>query len=455
MPARTSSGQRRKVAALLGLALAVSACGTGGSSNEGQAADPDASVKPGCEAYADYQGSSGTTVSVYTSIRDAEADAYVETFKEFEDCTGITIAYEGSGEFEAQLNVKVQGNNAPDIAFIPQPGLLERFAKAGKLVEPSEATVKNAEEYYSEAWRSYATVDGKFYGAPNSGNVKSFVWYSPKAFTAAGYEVPKTFDELIELSDTIAATGKKPWCAGIESGDATGWTTTDWTEDLMLRDAGVDTYDKWVAHEIPFNDPAVVSAVDKVGSILKNEKYVNGGYGDVRSIATVPFGDGGLPITKGECSLHRQASFYSSFWPAGTKIAEDGDVYAFYFPAIDASKGKPVLGGGEFVVAFADRPEVQHVQTYLASPEFVNARVKAGPFTSAHTGLDASGITDPIGRLSVEILQDEESEFRFDGSDLMPAAVGSGSFWKGMTEWINGKSTTEILGNIEASYPKS
>ncbi|MHB8961174.1 MAG: ABC transporter substrate-binding protein [Candidatus Limnocylindrales bacterium] len=449
------TGRGRAVAGLLGLTLVVSACGTSGTDDEGQS-DPDASTAPGCEDFADYQGSSGKTVSVYTSIRDAEADAYVESFKKFEECTGISIAYEGSGEFEAQLNVKVQGNNAPDIAFIPQPGLLERFAKAGKLKEPSEATVKNAEANYSEAWRSYATVDGTFYGAPNSGNVKSFVWYSPKAFGAAGYEVPETFDDLMKLSDTIAATGKKPWCAGIESGDATGWVGTDWVEDLMLRDAGVDTYDKWVTHEIPFNDPAVVSAVDKVGSILKNDKYVNGGYGDVRSIATTPFGDGGLPITKGDCFLHRQASFYSSFWPKGTVIAEDGDVFAFYFPATDPSKGKPVLGGGEFVVAFADRPEVQHVQTYLASEQFVNHRVTFGPFTSANTALNAENIKDnPIGKLSVEILQDQEAEFRFDGSDLMPAAVGAGSFWKGITEWINGKSTSEILGNIEASWPKS
>ncbi len=453
MTARPLTRRRRAAAGIVGLALAATACGTGGSTSE-EDEGSNAAPKPGCEAYEQYEGSGN--VSVYTSIRDAEADAYVETFKEFEECTGIKIDYEGSGEFEAQLNVKVQGGNAPDIAFIPQPGLLERFAKAGKLKEPSEATVANAEQYYSEAWREYATVDGTFYGAPNTGNVKSFVWYSPKQFQEAGYTVPETFDDLIELSDTIAATGKKPWCAGIESGDATGWVATDWTEDLMLRDAGVETYDKWVAHEIPFDDPAVVSAVDKVGSILKNPKYVNGGYGDVRSIATTPFGDGGLPILEGECFLHRQASFYSSFWPEGTKIAEDGDVYAFYFPATDPSKGKPVLGGGEFVVAFADRPEVQAVQTYLASPEFVNARAKAGPFTSAHTGLELESLGDnAIGRLSVEILQDEESEFRFDGSDLMPAAVGAGSFWKGMTEWINGKDTEEILKNIEDSYPKS
>jgi alpha-glucoside transport system substrate-binding protein len=443
----------RAAAGLIGLTLAATACGTGGSS-EDTGADSGGETAAGCEAYEQYEGSGN--VSVYTSIRDAEADAYVETFKEFEKCTGIKIDYEGTGEFEAQLNVKVQGGNAPDIAFIPQPGLLQRFAESGDLVEPSEATVANAEEFYSEGLREYATVDGKFYGAPNSNNIKSFVWYSPKQFTEAGYEVPETYEDLLTLSDTIAADGKKPWCAGIESGDATGWVTTDWVEDLMLRDAGVETYEQWISHEIPFNDPAVVSAVDKVGEILKNEEYVNGGLGDVRSIATTPFGDAGLPILDGECFLHRQASFYASFWPEGTTIAEDGDVFAFYFPGTENTEGKPVLGGGEFVVAFADRPEVQSVQTYLASPEFVNARAEAGPFTSAHTGLEMESLGDnEIGKLSVEILQDEAAEFAFDASDRMPAAVGSGSFWQGMTAWINGKETKEILDDIEASWPKS
>ena len=453
MTARPANRRRRAAAGLLGLSLAATACGTGGSSGSAEG-DPDASLPPGCEAYADYAGSSGTQVSMYTSIRDIEADRFVQSFEEFEKCTGIKINYEGSGEFEAQLNVKVQGGNAPDIAFIPQPGLLQRFVQAGKVKEVPEETASNVDEFWSEAWKEYGSVDGKLYAAPMGANVKSYVWYSPKAFQEAGYEIPQTFDELIALSDEIAATGKKPWCAGIESGDATGWVATDWTEDLMLRDAGVDTYDQWVAHEIPFDDPAVVSAVDKVGSILKNPKYVNAGFGDVRSIATTSFQDAGTPILKGECFLHRQASFYANQWPEGTKVAEDGDVFAFYFPAND-TESKPVLGGGEFVTAFADRPEVQKVQNYLSTADYANTKAKIGDWISANNGLDIANVENPIDKLSVETLQDESAEFRFDASDLMPAAVGAGSFWKGMTEWINGKSTKEVLSNIEDSYPSS
>jgi len=434
------------------LALALSAAACSGDSGDGDSSGSNSS--PECAAFDKYSGSNGTTVSIYSSIRDAEADLLEESWKSFEDCTGITIEYEGSGEFEAQLPVKVDGGNAPDIAFVPQPGLLKRFADAGKLKEASADTKAMAEANYPKEWLDYATVGGKFYGAPFGSNVKSFVWYSPKLFAEKGWKVPTTWDEMTALSDTIAAAGIKPWCAGIESGDATGWPATDWIEDVMLRDAGADVYDQWVEHTIPFNDPKVVSAVDRVGKILKDPKYVNGGFGDVKSIATTSFQEAGTPILENKCAMYRMASFYANQWPEGTKVAEDGDTFAFYLPAVDPAKGKPVLGGGEFTAAFADRPEVQKVQTYLASGEAANTRAKLGNWVSANNKLEIANVGNPIDKLAVEILQDKSAVFRFDGSDLMPAAVGAGTFWKGMVDWINGKSTTEVLGQIEGSWPK-
>ncbi|MFI5840222.1 ABC transporter substrate-binding protein [Catenuloplanes sp. NPDC051500] len=442
------SGPRQAlaVASALGLVLTAAACGGGGD-------DDNAAATGDCSIYEKYKHD-GTEVSIYASIRDTEADLLEQSWAEFTECTGITIKYEGSGEFEAQLQVRVDGGNAPDIAFIPQPGLIARFAEAGKLKAVGADTKTMAEANYSADWLKYATVGGQLYGAPFGSNVKSFVWYSPKTFTEKGYKVPTTWDELIALSDQIAATGEKPWCAGIESGDATGWPATDWIEDVMLRANTPEVYDQWVNHEIPFNDPKVASAVDKAGSILKNDKYVNGGFGDSKSISTTAFQEGGLPILEGKCALHRQASFYANQWPEGTKVAEDGDVYAFYFPSIDAAGGKPILGAGEFTVAFADRPEVQAVQTYLASGEHANSRGKLGNWVSANKKLDINNVQNPIDKLSVGILQDTTTVFRFDGSDLMPAAVGAGTFWKGMVDWVNGKDTASTLSYIEGSWPK-
>lgn len=347
----------------------------------------------------------------------------------------------------------MDGGNAPDIAFIPQPGLIKRFADAGKLKAVSADTKTQAEANYSADWLKYATVNGQLYGAPFGSNVKSFVWYSPKTFTEKGYKVPTTWDELIALSDQIAAGGGKPWCAGIESGDATGWPATDWIEDVMLREQTPEVYDQWVNHEIPFNDPKVAAAVDRAGTILKNDKYVNGGFGDSKSISTTAFQEGGLPILEDKCTLHRQASFYANQWPEGTKVAET----ATSTRSTSRRSTPPAASRswrGEFTVAFTDRPEVQAVQTYLASGEHANSRAKLGNWVSANKKLDIANVQNPIDKLSVGILQDATTVFRFDGSDLMPAAVGAGTFWKGMVDWVNGKDTASTLSYIEGSWPK-
>jgi alpha-glucoside transport system substrate-binding protein len=454
MDSRFSSRRLGAVGATLCVAsLALAACGS--SSSE---VTPQASVKPGCEAYAQYGDLSGKSVSVYTSIVAPESQQQIDSYKPFEDCTGATINYEGSKEFEAQLLVRLQGGNAPDIAYIPQPGLLNTIVQRfpDSIQEAPQGVSDNVDKWFSPDWRNYGSVDGTLYAAPLGANVKSFVWYSPKFFADHGYTVPTTWDEMMTLTEKIAADGVTPWCAGFGSGDATGWPGTDWVEDVMLRTAGGETYDKWVNHEIPFNDPSVVKAFDTVGKILKDPNYVNGGFGDVKTIASTTFQDGGLPILKDKCAMHRQAGFYAANWPEGTKVAEDGDVFAFYLPPIDPAQGKPVLGGGEFVGAFSDRPEVQAFQAYLASPEWANAKAKATPaggWISANKGLDPANLVSPIDKLSVGLLTDPNVVFRFDGSDLMPAAVGAGSFWKGMTAWITGQSTQETVDNIESSWP--
>jgi len=440
-----------RAAALAGaLSLGLAACG-GGDSGGDVAADVD------CAPYEEYGDLSGETINVYTGIVTPEDQPQIDSYKPFEQCTGATVQYEGDKSFEAQVLVRAQAGNPPDIAIVPQPGLLQQLVGTGRAVAAPEAVAANVDEFWGEDWKAYGTVDGTFYAAPLGANMKSLVWYSPAEFEENGYEIPTTLDELKALSDEIAASGKKPWCAGISSGEATGWPITDWHEDMMLRLSGAETYDQWVNHEIPFDGPESTAALDAVGDFLKNDDYVNGGLGDVRSIATTTFQDGGLPILQGSCSLHRQASFYASNWPEGTDVSEDGDVFAFYLPGQSADE-KPVLGGGEFILAFNDRPAVQAFQTYLSSDLWANNKADATPnggWVSANTGLDISKLTSPIDRLAAETFQDPNAVFRFDGSDQMPAAIGSNEYWKQATNWITGQSTADTVRNIERAWPAS
>lgn len=452
---KTRSSRVVALSGALGISLVLAACGGG---DTGDTAGGDAtSVDADCADFKAYGDLKGKTVSVYTGIVTPEDTAYIDSYKPFEKCTGATIKYEGDKGFETQILVRAKAGNPPDVAIIPQPGLLKQLVATGKAIEAPAEVAANVDKFWGEDWKGYATVDGKFYGAPSGASVKSLVWYSPASFKDAGYAVPTTLDELTALSDKMVADKKKPWCAGIGSGEATGWPVTDWMEDMMLRLSDPETYDKWVNHEIAFNGPESTAALDEVGKYLKNEAYVNGGYGDVKSIASTTFQDGGLPILEGACEMHRQASFYAANWPEGTTVAEDGDVFAFYLPGKDAS-AKPVLGGGEFNVAFADRPEVKAFQTYLSTDKWANIKVStspAGGWISANNGLDVTKLKSPIDQLAAKLLQDEKTVFRFDGSDQMPGAVGSNAFWKQATAWITGQSTKATVDNIEKAWPKS
>ena len=202
------------------------------------------------------------------------------------------------------------------------------------------------------------------------------VWYSPAAFEEGGYEVPETLEELTALSDQIVADGGTPWCAGIESGVATGWPITDWFEDFMLRINGPEVYDQWVNHEIPFNDPQVKAVADAVGAFLKNPDYM-GGENNVKAIATTKFQDGGVPITTGDCYMHRQASFYSALFPEGTvgraRPTSRSDVTYFYLPVAEAGDPKVMLGAGDLLAAGTDKPETWDVILYATSADYAVA----------------------------------------------------------------------------------
>jgi alpha-glucoside transport system substrate-binding protein len=392
---------------------------------------------------------------MFASILSPESDSLQSSWSKFESCTGITIKYEGSNDFESQLPVRVQGGTQPDLAIIPQPGLLQKMVQSGKVVKPPAQTVSN-ESAWDAVWKSYGSVDGTFYAAPMSANMKSLVWYSPKAFTAAGYAVPTTWADLMTLSAKIAADGKsKPWCGGISSGTATGWPATDWLEEAVLGTYGGTVYDQWVSHQIKFQDPKIEAAMKTVADYMQNPAYVNGGFGDVKTIATTTFQDAGTPILNGKCSMLQQASFYEAQWPKGTNVSATGDVFAFYLPAVNASTSTPVEGGGEFVTAFSSSPAVQAVQNYLSTADWANSRIAvARGWVSANQKVDQSLYTDPIDKLSAQYLTRKDATFRFDGSDLMPAAIGSGAEWTAMTEWFGqGKSIDAVAKEIDAAWP--
>jgi alpha-glucoside transport system substrate-binding protein len=446
MTSATRRHRFRWLAALMALGLLAAACGND-DDDTADTGDDDTATDEGDELPG---AGTGGNVTISGPETGAEADGFNAALDAFAEESGIDATYSGSRDFETQVRVAAEGGNLPDLAVIPQPGLVADLVDQITPV-PQDTLDAHRDEFDPYLW-DLVTIDDEVYGVPNKGDVKSLVWYSPDVFEENGYEIPETWDELMALQDQMKDDGLTPWCIGIESGEATGWPLTDWFEDIILRMHGPDVYDQWVENEIPFDDPRIVEVGELIEEIWFTEGNVLFGR---QSIASTGFAQAGIPILEGECGMHRQANFYAAnFSEQGATFGDDGDVNVFYLPTMTDEFGQVTLTGGTYIVAFNDRPETLATLEFLASADYANARIEAdrGGFLSPNQAHDTSLYSSPLDQTLAEILVTADPA-RFDGSDLMPSEVGAGSFWREGTNWVLGTQDLEtFLANVEASW---
>lgn len=398
----------------------------------------------------------GEQVTVFGTWLGPDQGAVEQVLAAFAAKSGADVRYVGSDSFEQQIMVDAEAGSAPNIAVFPQPGLASDMASRGFLTPLADGVGDWVRENYAagQSWVDLGTYTSKegtdeLYGFFYKVDVKSLVWYSPENFEDAGYEIPSSMEELMELTDQIVADGGTPWCIGLGSGGATGWPATDWVEEMMLRTQTPDVYDNWVDNSMPFNDPRVVAAIDAFGTFARNDDYVAGGAG---AVASTDFRDSpkGLFSSPPQCYMHRQASFIPAFFPEGTEVGEDADF--FYFPSYESKDlGKPVLGAGTLWAITNDSPGAHALIEFLETPEAHEIWMGLGGFLTPHKGVDTSKFSDDATKKMNDILLGATT-FRFDGSDLMPGGVGAGSFWTGMVDYAGGKPAEDVATEIQSSW---
>tara|TARA_B100000927_G_scaffold124735_1_gene100646 strand:- start:358 stop:1656 length:1299 start_codon:yes stop_codon:yes gene_type:complete len=407
----------------------------------------------------------GEEVFITGALVGNDAAGFQENFDSFTEETGIIVSFQGSDNFEQEVQIQMESGDTPDIALWPQPGAVVDAANRGYLVSLEDLGV-DMDEYRSN-FSSYIVglgeVDGAHYGGAHAFNLKSIVWYQPAEFEARGYSIPGTWDEMIALADQIVADGMTPFCFGMYSNGASGWLATDWMEDIMLRTGeGTATYDKWVSHDIPFNDPVVKNAATFLSQIMHTEGYVVGG---TDAIVSTYFGNAQDPMFEKDangnpgCFMHRQASFITSFWPEAAQAGAGSETTVFPFPAMDDGLPKAALGAGDMFGVFNDRDATKAVVEYMLSDNFFEAAAQR-PDNSriyGHVDFDTSLYSKDITRVLADTITGAlaENAFRFDASDLMPPEVGAGSFWKEMMNLaVEGPGYIDTaLDNIEKSWP--
>lgn len=400
------------------------------------------------------------TINILVGFSGPQFDSFKSGVDPYAKAQGIKINWASDANFNADVVNKVKSGNLPDIAMFPQPGIMADLAKQGKLADLSKVMdVKKLKTQLVAGIEDVGTVNGKVYAIPPSINVKSLVFYPKKAWAASNLTAPTTLDDMLKFSDTLKNSGKTPWCMGIESGTATGWPATDWMEQLVLNYNGIDKYNQWVQHKIKFDSPEVKKAADYFQKIFGTPGYV---YGGQKAIAGQAFGTAGNPMfavgnteSKPGCYMFKQGNFITGagFFPSSIIKDMDSNVGVFPFPGQTASD-KPLEGGGDVAALFSGKNKSAiKILKYMLTPNFCTACPKSFAYISPFKSFAMSNYPNKLSQQMAKIAYDATS-FAFDGSDAMPGAVGSGSFWKQMTAWINGSTSQgAALKAIDASWP--
>lgn len=418
---------RRIGATVAASALLVVGCSTG----EGNTDDDDAIV-------------------VFGPYRNDEADRFVDSIEEYAKTAGVEIRYTGSTNFVTDLRRRIDGADAPDVALIPQPGLVGQLVDDGSVFPLADVTRQQLVDNYDADVREIAEFNGIDYAVPFRRTMKSVVWFRRDVFEEAGWELPATLDELEALSATIAEAGNgiAPWCFAIGAGDATGWAATDWVEDLVLRRHGPDVYDEWTDGIVEFSDPAIESAFVEFRDLVLQPGRAAGGVVDVVSKRVDRAWE---PLLRSEpgCAMYRQADFAIGWMPNGTEVGPDEPLDWFVLPGVDVDAAPLVIGGDE-IVQFDDRPEVNDLMAFLAGADAGTSWAQAGGFLSAKSSIDTDQYPDGERRFISAL--DTSSIQAFDASDQMPPDIGSGLLWTEITKWVGGAiSYAEFAETIDAA----
>jgi alpha-glucoside transport system substrate-binding protein len=371
----------------------------------------------------------------------------------FVEETGCTIEVESTRDIVPVLTTRVEAGNPPDIAGVPSFGAIRTFLEQGDVVPLDFLDMDRMAEQFGEVWLELGTYDGTLYGVFPRAALKSLVWYSPPAFEAAGYEVPTTWDEMLELCETIFDDGAACFSVGLEAAAASGWPATDWIEDVMLRTNDLETYDAWVSHDIAWTSDEVTRAWEAFGDIVGNEDYL---YGGAAGTLSTNFGEAPCPLFTDPpgAYLHRQASFIQSFiqdCPGGENLVPGEDFDFFIFPPIDEEYGTPGLGAADLFVMFNDNDNSRALIEFLSQPEALNGWLESGGSGIAtNNQFPMDQYPDVLSARAAELLQQVDS-FRFDGSDLMPGDVNQ-AFWTGSLNFVQTPDDLpQILETIEAT----
>jgi alpha-glucoside transport system substrate-binding protein len=319
-------------------------------------------------------------------------------------------------------------------------------------IEPlADDTAASVASDFDPSVRALAEVDGQLVAIPFRLTLKSLVWYRPEVFAAHGWEVPHTLGELETLARAIETDGSlSPWCFGLESGSATGWAATDWTEDLVLRLLGPDTYREWAQGRLPFADPGIAEAFDMFSRLVLAPGRTQGGISGILETPVDTAAQGLFGAGAG-CAMSKQADSAAGSMPPGTTFEPGGDVDVFVLPGVDEDQPAPLVVGSDQIVQFTHSASIDAVMHHLAGTRAAETWAEHGGFLSPNLAVPPSAYPPGFAASLSQLVRDT-SVIALDASDQMPPDVGSGVLWDEITGWIAGATSyEEFAARVDAA----
>ena len=393
---------------------------------------------------------SAGSVKVIAVWSGAEQASFLAVVKPFEDQTGIKVQYEASRDEDAILTTRVSAGNPPDLAAAPSPSLLTKFAQDGKVVAlDDKIDVAALKSNYSQSWIDLGTINGKLYQIYSWVSLKGLIWYNPKNFQAKSYNVPKSWDDLLNLQSTIKGSGTTPWCIALESGSASGWPGSDWVKEIVLSQAGPSIYDSWWQGKTKWSSPEITKAWSTWGQILgTNDSNV---YGGKQFMQATNFGDGGTPMfaSPPKCYMHNQASFITSFFTSANPALQPGTDFNFFaLPDITPQYAGAHVVAGDSWSMFHDTPQARKLMQYLTTADAQTIWVKRGGKISPNKKTSLDAYPDALAKQTAQILVATQIA-KYDAGDQMPSDMKN-AYWKAVLDFVgNQNSLNTILANLD------
>ncbi len=421
---------------VLALALAAAACGSSGGGGSG------AAPATGNE---DISGSVSFS-GIWTGEEQASFQAVIDKFNE--SYPNVTVKYNPVGDnLPTVLGTAVEGGNPPDLAEVAQPGLIQGFVDKGVL-KPIDFAKSTMSENFDDSILQVGTFNDALYGLMFKAANKSTIWYNVTAFSDAGVEPTDDWAKLLEDAKTIKASGLPAYSIG----GADGWTLTDLFENLYLRMAGPDKYDQLAKHEIPWTDQSVKDTLKEMAKVYGDSDNIAGGNKGALQI-DFPGSVSAVFVDNPKAAMVMEGDFVAG--ATKTTLKPQTGYNVFPFPNVNGS-APAVMGGGDIVIMFKDSPAAQAFVKFLATPEAAEAWAKRGGFSSANKNLDPSVYPDPILKTTASAIAEADT-FRFDLSDLQPAAFGATvgqGLWKDFQDFLANPSDVDGTAQTMESQAK-